>query len=186
MSVLVAFATAHGSTRRIAATIAEKLEHAGLVVELSPLDAVRSFEAYDAVVVGSAIHDGRWLPGAAERLTRDSDVLRGRLVWLFSTSSVGETSSALGPAVTRAIRLLRRDSAQLVSLRRAVRPRDHRHFAGAIAREHWGLAGHLFLMVMGGSYGDHRDDADIAAWANRIARALLPHEPIGDKATVRV
>lgn len=182
MQVLVCFATAHGSTETIARRIADRIRDAGATVEVRTLESVAAFEGFDAVVAGSAVHDGRWLPSAAEKLLEHTRVLQERPVWLFSVSTLGETSSAFGPRLARALTSARSDSKELVRLRGAIHPRGHRHFAGVIRREDWGVAGHLFLRLVGGRYGDHRDIEDIDTWANDIARALVARESIASGA----
>jgi menaquinone-dependent protoporphyrinogen oxidase len=62
--ILVTFATRAGSTYEIAARVAEVLRGAGAIVEVKPVAAVHEVKDYDAVVVGSAIRMGHWLPEA--------------------------------------------------------------------------------------------------------------------------
>jgi menaquinone-dependent protoporphyrinogen oxidase len=62
---------------------------------------------------------------------------------------------------------------EIAGIRRAIRTRDHRNFAGAVARSHRNLAGHLFLRAFGGSYGEHTDWQDVDTWADGIASQLV-------------
>jgi menaquinone-dependent protoporphyrinogen oxidase len=174
MKALVAYASAHQSTIGIANEIGERLTQAGLQTEVRAIDEVDALETYDAVVLGSAIHSSAWLPQAAAFVRSHAADLATRPVWLFSVSSVGDTSSFLGPRATRFIQRTRKDTKELAGFRQAIRPRDHRNFAGSIERSHWNLFGDLFLRALGGSYGDHRDWRDIDAWADAIARQMLP------------
>jgi len=172
MNILVGYATAHESTKGIAKAIGETLTRAGLDAEVRPMDEIYTLDAYDAVVLGSAIHGGSWLPEAASFVEVRAAQLAARPVWLFSVSSVGETSSVFGPKVAGFMRRMRTETKEIAGFRKLFRPRDHRSFAGAIERAHWNLAGDLFLKAFGGSYGDHRDWVDIATWADGIAREL--------------
>lgn len=81
------------------------------------------------------------------------------------------------------MRRMRSEPKDMATFRRLVRPRDHRSFAGAVEREHWDLAGHLFLRACGGTYGDHRDWIDIDAWADSIVQVLLDDDVEPPKAT---
>lgn len=56
MQILVAFATQHGSTREIAVAIASTLRIAGYGVDVRSVADVAELTAYDAVVLGSAVH----------------------------------------------------------------------------------------------------------------------------------
>ena len=172
MKVLVGYASAHGSTAGIARAIADRLTRAGLRVRVCPIDEVESVVTFDAVILGSAIHDRAWLPEASGFVKRNAVDLASRPVWLFSVSSVGETSSFLASSVARLIRRLGNEAREVAAFRETIRPRGHRSFAGAVERAHWGVAGDLFLRLLGGSYGDHRDWQDIEAWADAIGRDL--------------
>ncbi|MFC5889946.1 MULTISPECIES: flavodoxin domain-containing protein [Kitasatospora] len=74
MRVLVGYAGEHGSTRGIAERIAAGLRRHGhhvVVMSLVPLGPSlvledTELEDLDAAVLGSAVHDGRWLPAAVE------------------------------------------------------------------------------------------------------------------------
>ncbi|WP_439657815.1 flavodoxin domain-containing protein [Lentzea sp. HUAS TT2] len=63
MKVLVGYATAAGSTAGIADWIAGALRARGHDVVVRSFDEVRGVSAYDAFVLGSAVHDQAW-PGA--------------------------------------------------------------------------------------------------------------------------
>ena len=81
--------------------------------------------------------------------------------------------------MARLFRKMRRESNDVASFRVTVHPRDHRGFAGAIERSHWSLPGHLFLTVLGGRYGDHRDWDEIDEWADTIALQLQSTDQTG-------
>lgn len=65
MKVLVGHASACGSTKGIAQEIGDRLTHAGLQADVRPVDEVDTLAGYDAVVLGSAVHNMAWLPQAA-------------------------------------------------------------------------------------------------------------------------
>ena len=109
MRVLVAHASAHGSTAEIATRLASALAQAGPDVDVKAVADVASLSGYDAAVIGSAIHDGAWLADAQTFLAEHKAALAKRPTWLFSVSSVGATSSAYGSFGTAVQRRLRRD-----------------------------------------------------------------------------
>jgi menaquinone-dependent protoporphyrinogen oxidase len=173
MTVLMTYATAQGSTRGIAERIAARLRESGFAVDLAPVESAGDPAPYEAVVLGSAIHSGDWLPAAHAFVQRHADALRQRPVWLFSVSSIGETSSFLARPVAKAMRRLARQPAgPVAAIQQALGARGFKSFAGAIERGAWGGAGNLFLRLMGGRYGDHRDWAAIDRWAAEVAAQL--------------
>ena len=89
MTVLVAYASKHGSTQGIAERITEKLRQLGKEVEAQPMDAVEDTGSYEAFVIGSAIYFGSWLKEATEWVRRNKAILAGRPVWLFSSGPLG-------------------------------------------------------------------------------------------------
>jgi menaquinone-dependent protoporphyrinogen oxidase len=183
-SVLVAYASAHGSTKGIAKMIGDRLSRAGLRVDVRPVDEVEALESHDAVVIGSAIHNRTWLAPAAAFVKRWAIALSKRPVWLFSVSSIGETSSFFGPKMSRFLRRVRKESSEMAGFRLAIRPRDHRNFAGAVQPADWGRFGAIFLTALGGTHGDHRDWEDIGAWADGIAQSVQAAKQTRDPAEV--
>jgi menaquinone-dependent protoporphyrinogen oxidase len=67
--VLVAYATRAGSTRDVADRVADRLDAAGICVDVRPADAVTDLEPYDGIVLGSALYMGR-LHADARRFLR--------------------------------------------------------------------------------------------------------------------
>lgn len=177
MTVLVAYATCHGSTRGIAEKIGARLEAADLHVQVHAAGEMQDVGAYEAAVIGSAIHGGRWLPDGSDFVRQFGPHLRGRPVWLFSVSTLGDEESMFRPRVARRLRALRKDTDELLEFNRTVEPVEHRNFAGVAGRHDWPLMGRVFFWVAGGRYGDHRNWAAIDAWGDRIASHLLMLRP---------
>ena len=90
MTVLVAYASKHGSTAEIAATIADTLRDSGLDVDCREAGDVRTLDGYDAVVLGSAVYMRRWRRSAKQLVRRHADALAGMPFWVFSSGPVGE------------------------------------------------------------------------------------------------
>jgi menaquinone-dependent protoporphyrinogen oxidase len=169
MALLVAYATDHGSTRGIADRIVYRLQQRGVDAEACAVADVLEVSRYEAVVLGSAIHGGKWLPAARHFAERNATPLRERPVWLFSVSTLGDEDSMFPPRVANRLRALRKETPEVAGMRRRLHPRDHRNFAGAVARSHWPATGRAFFRVLGGRYGDHRNWPAIDAWADLIA-----------------
>ena len=166
MKVLVTCASPHGSTQGIAESIASRLRENGLSVDCVPVVDAPSVSAYDAVVVGSAIHDQAWLPEAARFVSAQAEELRRRPVWLFS---VGMPDALARPLQEAA----RREGPAVVGPFIAmVRPQDTHLFSGVLRRQDFPAEGRIALRLAGGRYGDFRDWPEIDAWATSIAHRL--------------
>ena len=64
--ILVTYATRAGSTGEVAEAIGETLNASGATVDVRPVKKLAGLQGYDAVVVGSAIRIGQWLPEAVQ------------------------------------------------------------------------------------------------------------------------
>src|SRR5204863_6706549 len=85
MTILVAYASKHGSTQGIA----EQLRQLGKEAEARPVEEVTDPGSYEAFVIGSAVYYGSWLKEATEWVHHHQAVLAGHPVWLFSVGPLG-------------------------------------------------------------------------------------------------
>jgi len=69
----------------IARTVADVLEQEGFFVHVLAVSEVVDLHAYDAVVIGSAIHANRWQRDARRFVSGHLDELRRIPVWMFSS-----------------------------------------------------------------------------------------------------
>lgn len=164
MTVLVTYATKHGSTRGIAEAIATTLVDRGIPTEALAVDAVADVGLYDAVVLGSAVYMGRWLKEATEFARRHREQLTARPLWLFS-------SGPLGTEIVDA----EEQPKELAELRQTLGPRDHRLFFGALTRDALGFGERMVVKAVKAPEGDFRDWDEIRAWAATIADELAPN-----------
>jgi menaquinone-dependent protoporphyrinogen oxidase len=89
-TVLVTFASKHGSTAEIADAVAETLCECDLQVDCVEACDVESLDGYDAVVLGSAVYMRRWRREARKFLHRFASELEQRPFWVFSSGPVGD------------------------------------------------------------------------------------------------
>ena len=160
MTTLIAVSSKHGSTREIAESIGATIRDAGIEVEVADAQDVGVVDHYDAVIVGSALHMGRWMGPARDLVNRSAEALRTRPVWLFSSGPMGRDIA--DPA----------DAAEGMKLLALVGARDHRVFAGKADKATLGFTERAVLRMVKDPYGDHRDWAAIREWATSIAEAL--------------
>lgn len=83
-SILVAYATQHGSTRDVAQVIATTLREHGLPVELQPVHQVQHLDRYDAVILGAPFYMGKWLRDAHRFLKHHRATLSRLPVAIFA------------------------------------------------------------------------------------------------------
>lgn len=170
MAVLVGYATRYGSAAQVAERIADRLRSRGVEVALRPLTDALDPSEYDAVVLGSAVYSGSWLPDAVNFVQRHGATLAERPVWTFSVGSLERQRG-----------LLRRrrwpDARQLPDITNRIGTRDHAFFGGVIDPAALPLLQRWVFRAAGGRYGDFRDRSQIDRWAARIAEAAAP-EPV--------
>ncbi len=73
--VLIAYATYAGSTAQVAAELGKTLAARGLSVDVKPVKENPSPDGYSAVLVGSAVQYGKWLPEAVEFVKANQQAL---------------------------------------------------------------------------------------------------------------
>ena len=161
MTVLVAYASKHGSTQGIAQRIAEQLRQLGIQAEARPLDEVWDPGSYEALVIGSAIYYGSWMKEATEWVHRNQAVLARRPVWLFS----------VGPLGTE-VKDAEQQPKEMAEFQQAIGPREQRVFFGALDHQRLSFAERMVVKAVRAPEGDFRDWEAIDAWAANIARNL--------------
>lgn len=87
-SLLVGYATRHGSTQEVAEVVAATLREGGLAVDLRLLREVRSLGGYSAVVIGAPLFMFRWHKDAKRFLSRHREALLERPVAIFALGPV--------------------------------------------------------------------------------------------------
>lgn len=167
MTVLVTYASAMGSTREVAERIASRLEAALGGVECRTVDDVESVAGFDAVVVGSAIHNQAWLPPASRFFAREAAELARRPVWAFSIGM----ADALPAAFRRRGAALQQERLAR-NLPHEVPLRGHRLFSGVYRADQMPAPLRILFRLTGGRFGDLRNWAAIDAWADQIAADL--------------
>ena len=164
MTILVAYASKHGATRGVAERIAERLQSLGHTAEALPVDTVSDINAYDAVVLGSAVYYGSWMKEATEFLLRNKALLAARPVWLFSSGPLGVEAKGAED-----------QPRELAEFQDAIHPRGHQLFFGALDHGELSFPERMVVKAVRAPEGDYRDWAAIGAWAEHIASDLEPH-----------
>ena len=167
MTVLVAYASALGSTREIAQHIASRMEAALGGVECRSVEEVEFVAGYEAAVVGSAIHNQAWLPPAAQFLVQHGPELAKLPVWAFSVG-MSEGLPKLFRDRGAAMQQQRLEQTQL----RDIPLRGHAVFSGVYEASQLSAPLRSLFRLTGGQFGDLRDWVAIDAWTDRITADL--------------
>ncbi|MET1153794.1 flavodoxin domain-containing protein [Arthrobacter sp.] len=167
MTVLVAYASARGSTREMAEHIASRLETVLGAVECRAVEEVESVAAYKAVVIGSAIHNQAWLPAATGFFARFAAELASRPVWAFN---VGMADALPKPFRVRGAALQQKRLAAV--LPKDVALRGHEVFSGVYESDQMPVPLRLLFRLAGGRFGDLRNWAAVDDWADQLASEL--------------
>ena len=161
MTVLVAYASKHGSTAGIAEAIADTLVDQEIKAEAKSVDTVDDLGGYEAVVLGSAVYAGSWMREAVSFSERHGPELSRKPVWLFSSGPLGDE-----------VKDHEEQPRQLSELRGAIQPKGHRVFFGALDTSVLGFAERMIAKAVKAPVGDFRDWDAIRAWAEEIAEEL--------------
>jgi menaquinone-dependent protoporphyrinogen oxidase len=161
MTLLVTYASKHGSTQEIAERIAAKLRQMGLATDVHPVDEVLDAGSYTAFVIGSAIYYGSWLKEATGWVHRNQAVLANHPVWLFSSGPLGTEVKDGEP-----------QPKEIAEFGETIRPRDQRIFFGTLGHNHLSFAERMMVKAVRAPEGDFRDWEVIEDWAASIARDL--------------
>lgn len=170
--ILVTFATRTGSTAGVAEAIAQTLADGRTpgTVDVSPMQAVSSLGPYRAVVAGSAIQDGQWLPEALQFIKVQQQALVKRPFAAFLV--------CMTLAMPNGERYRESVADWLAPVRAYVRPVSEGLFAGMLNIEKVPsmrdrLKFRLSVATGVWKEGDHRDWDAIQDWAEALRPLLL-------------
>jgi len=164
--VLVAYASGCGSTGEVAETIGQTLCEAGAAVDVRLAKDVTDVSSYRAVIVGSAIRMGRWLPEAMQFVEGHRETLsRVPLACFLTCMTLAKEGDAEENRRTVA--------AYLDPVREMVQPVDVGFFAGVMNYSKLSFVYRMMMKGMGTPEGDFRDWEGIRAWAADLRPALL-------------
>lgn len=173
MTILVTFASRNGSTVGIAEAVGKTIRKQGIAVDVRPMSDVDDVTTYQAIILGSAIRQEKWLPEAMQFIHKHQAELEQKPVATFLVCMALATDNA-----TRYERGLQSAKAWMRPVRELVQPVSEGYFAGAlnlgkIKELHFRIV--LSTLVMLGIFpkGDHRDWDAINQWADGLPSQLL-------------
>jgi menaquinone-dependent protoporphyrinogen oxidase len=136
-------------------------------VECRSVEEVESVSGYEAVVIGSAIHNQAWLPPALQFLTQHAPELAKRPVWAFSVGM----SDGLPKMFRQRGAALQQQRLEQVQFQEFPL-RGHTVFSGVYQASQLSAPLRGLFRLAGGRFGDLRDWAAVDAWTDQITTEL--------------
>lgn len=166
--ILVAYASQGGSTAGIAEAIGQTLASTGVVVDVKPIQEVSDLNPYQAAVIGSAVHSGKWMPEAMMFVERHQNTLQRLPTAVFQVCMMLATSNDQYKKMV---------PDWFAPLRTQIRPVAEGSFAGALWPDKYAklsekLGLRIFLAAIKLKAGDYRDWDAIRAWAEHVSPLL--------------
>jgi menaquinone-dependent protoporphyrinogen oxidase len=167
--IIVTYASQGGSTAGVAEAIGRRLRENGAEVDVLQVERVRDLSAYQAVVLGSAVHSGKWLPTALRFTEHHQAALRRIPTAIFQVCLTLACDNPQYHAMA---------PTWLAPLRAQLQPLAEGSFAGALwparyARLSEKIGLHIFLAAIRLKPGDYRDWSAIHAWTDKAGPLLL-------------
>ena len=159
--MLIAYASRCGSTGEVAQAIAQELTAQGQAVDVRLAKDVSDLSGYQAVVVGSAIRFGKWLPEAVTFVEKNRLALNRVPTAFFSVHALALDDSTASQ---------RRRRAYLDTVRRIVAPKHEAFFAGKVDPARLSIGERFLARLVRAPEGDLRDWNGIRGWAQQITR----------------
>ncbi len=163
--ILVTYATRAGATFEVAMRVAEVLRAAGATVDVKPVTAVHEMKGYDAVVVGSAIRMGHWLPEAVAFVQAHRETLSHIPTAYFLVSGFLRDDT---PEMRRKV------LAYLDPVRKILEPTSIGMFAGKMDYSKMDWLDRSIAEAVSSSEGDWRSWEAIRGWAQGL-QPILAH-----------
>lgn len=161
--ILIAYASKCGSTAEIAQKIGEVLSTHNLGVDVKPVGQITDVSGYQAVVIGSAIRFGQWLPEGVSFLKNNHDALQSKPTAMFTVHMQNTDDST----EARANRDL-----YVKAAREQISPKVEKYFTGMIEMARLSFLERLVYKAVKAKDGDDRDWNDIQSWAESLPASL--------------
>jgi menaquinone-dependent protoporphyrinogen oxidase len=161
--LLIIYATRAGSTGEVAQAIADQLCLQGFDADVRAVEAVTSLDGYGAVIFGSAIRYGAWLPEMLKFAQTQRNALAKLPVAIF-TMHIQALDDNTQSRTTRA--------SYSQAIRALVAPRAEAFFAGKVDPATLSFFERMAVKMVKSPMGDKRDWSQIRNWADGLGEVL--------------
>jgi menaquinone-dependent protoporphyrinogen oxidase len=164
--VLISYASRCGSTGGVAEAIGQVLCEMGASAYIRLVRNVNDLSAYHAVIVGSAIRRGKWLPEAVGFVKDNQDIL-GRLpiAYFVVCLTMKDNTAENRSTVMAYLDPVRKEAPK-------IQPVAVGLFPGALDFGKLSFMEKTVLKAKGASEGDYRDWPSVKAWASTVGPML--------------
>jgi len=163
--ILITYATRGGTTASVAIAIGQILAREGFSVDVLPVGVIKNVEIYSAIIAGSSVRNGNWLPEAIDFLGAHRDALKTRPTALYT---VCMTAAEPTPE----------SQAELESytqpLLDVIQPFSIGYFAGQLDLNERNIIERARVTIKGLPRGDHRDWGAVRDWTLGLTTTLDP------------
>jgi menaquinone-dependent protoporphyrinogen oxidase len=163
---LVTYATRAGSTAEVASVIGDVLGERGFSVDVKPIKEAPQVEGYGAILIGSAVQGGQWLPEAIQWIKTNQKALQNVPVALFTVhmNNTGDDEQSR-----------KNREAYLNAVRSLLHPVDVAFFAGKMDAAQLSFLERFLVRIAKSPVGDLRDWERIRSWAQSVQVETMPH-----------
>jgi menaquinone-dependent protoporphyrinogen oxidase len=164
--VLISYASRCGSTGGVAEAMGQVLCGMGASADIRLVGNVNDLSPYHAVIVGSAIRRGKWLPEAVG-FVKDNQEMLGRLpiAYFVVCLTMKENTAENRSTVMAYLDPVRKEAPK-------IQPVAVGLFPGALDFSKLSFVDKTVLKAKGASEGDYRDWPAVKAWASAVGPML--------------
>lgn len=163
--ILVTYDSKYGATAEIADKIGTILKKSGYTVDILSVKKVHAIEAYDAVVVGTAVYIGQWRKAIKIFMKNNEKKLSAKNVWFFSSGPTGKGEPSELMEGWKYPKTLQ-------PLFDTIKPVDIALFHGEVNLKRLNFIEKFMVKKVESPVGDFRDWEAIKKWAESIADHL--------------
>jgi menaquinone-dependent protoporphyrinogen oxidase len=160
---LIAYASKCGSTAEIAESMGKVLVTRGCEVDILPVNQVKSMDAYDGIVAGSAVRVGAWLPEAVNFVKDNQTTIQKIPTAIFTVHGLNWENTSASEA-------LRKNYTN--AIKQVITPVDEVFFAGKIDYSTMTFLEKMLCKTVKAAEEDRRDWGVINGWAAEIPGRL--------------